>query len=453
MRLATPPAAPDAAAAPFSDLAPDVQALAGAYPGYVASLARNRRWNFAANILDSGTFALTSAALTETTILPYFVSQMTANAFIIGLSPAIAWLGQYVPQLFGAYLVHSSPQRKPYIVRMAWLQRVGILAMLLAALAIGRLPNGLVLAGFLLIYWAFWTTLGLLVPAYANFYAKHIPSGRGRFLGVQALLYGGLGVVSAAIVQRLLTGAAFPKNFVYVLAYALITALPALIAFHSLREVPFPIEAPRQTWGQYLRETWPVLRARPAFCRFLSVRAVMVLGKMSVPFLALYALQRFNLNPGMVAVYTACMLAAQSVSAPVWGYLSDRLSPHKVWGMAALAQVLYTGLALWAPRPIWFLLIFALIGVVLGAEATAQPHTTYLLAPAEETTRFIGLTNTSLGPLLSLGPLAGGALISWFSYPAALGASAGLAVAGLLAVGAWTLAERGQPLRAGGGHV
>ncbi len=39
------------------DLAPDVQALAGAYPDYVAALARNRRWNFAANILDSSIFA------------------------------------------------------------------------------------------------------------------------------------------------------------------------------------------------------------------------------------------------------------------------------------------------------------------------------------------------------------------------------------------------------------
>jgi hypothetical protein len=439
--------------APPGGLAPDVQALAGDYPDYVASLARNRRWNFAANILDSSTFALTQAALTETTILPFFVSQMTANAFIIGLSPAIAWLGQYLPQLLGAYLVHSRTRRKPYIVRMAWLQRVAILAMLLIALTIGRLPNGLVLSGFLLIYCAFWTIIGLLIPAYANFYAKHIPTGRGSFLGLQALIYGGLGVVSAAIVQRLLTGAAFPGNFVRVLAYALLTALPALIAFYSLREVPFPIAAPRQTLGQYLRDTWPLLRAQPAFGRFLLVRAVMVLGKMTVPFLAIYALQRFNLGAGVVAVYTACMLAAQSVSAPLWGFISDRWHPHYVWGVAALVQVIYTALALWAPAAYWFPIIFALIGVVLGAEATAQPHTTYLLSPAAETTRFIGLTNTSLGPLLSLGPLAGGALISWFSYAAALGVSAVLALAGLLAVGAWMVFERGQVLSPGGGHV
>jgi len=118
-----------------------------------------------------------------------------------------------------------------------------------------------------------------------------------------------------------------------------------------------------------------------------------------------------------------------------------------VWAAAALVQVMFTSLALWAPAPGWFLVIFGLIGVLLGAEATAQPHTTYLLSPAEETTRFIGLTNTSLGPL------AAGALIRWYSYPVALAASAGLAAAGLLAVGVWAVLERGQTVRLGDTHA
>jgi len=139
-------------AAPPGGLAPDVQALAGDYPEYVAALTRNRRWNFGANVLDSSLFALTSAALTETTILPYFVSQLTANALVIGLSPAIAWLGQLLPQLLGAYLVHSRTRRKPYIVRVAWLQRGAIVLMLLIGLTFGRWPNSLALGAFLLAY-------------------------------------------------------------------------------------------------------------------------------------------------------------------------------------------------------------------------------------------------------------------------------------------------------------
>src|SRR5688572_26789398 len=132
-----------------TEVAPDVQALAAEHPDYVAALARHRRWNYGLNFLDSGTFALTKAALTETTVLPYFVSQLTANAMVIGLSPAIAWLGLYLPQLLGAYLVHSRAQRKPHIVALAWLERATFVGMLLIALQIGRWPAGTVLGAFL----------------------------------------------------------------------------------------------------------------------------------------------------------------------------------------------------------------------------------------------------------------------------------------------------------------
>ena len=431
--------------APESALAPDVQALASQYPEYVAALARNRRWNFGLNILDSGTFALTKAALTETTVLPYFISQLTSNALVIGLSPSIAWLGLYLPQLLGAYLVHSLSRRKPYIILLAWAERLGIVAMLLMALGIGRLPHTWVLAGFLAVYFVYWFVSGLFIPAYSDFYAKHIPTGRGSFLGVQALLYGAIGVIGASVVRRLLVAAPFPANFVWVLAFALVTALPALFAFHNLREVAFPFQRARQSLGGYLRGTLPLLRSNPAFERFLAVRALLVLGKMTIPFLAVYALQRFNLGPGMVAVYTALMLGAQSVSAPLWGRLCDRRHHRQVWLLAALVQLLHTGLAWWAPSPAVFLLVFALIGVSLGAEATAQPVTTYQLSPAAETTRFIGLTNTCLGPLLALAPLAGGALANRFSYPAALSVSTGLAIVGVAAVVGWMGLERLQP--------
>lgn len=281
--------------------------------------------------------------------------------------------------------------------------------------------------------------IGLLIPPYADFYAKHIPSGRGRFLGMQALLYGGVGVLGAAVVQRLLTSAAFPANFVSVLAFALFSSLPALVAFHNLREVPFPGQRPKQSLRAFLRASWPLLQSHPAFVRFGLMRAVLVFGKMSLPFRALYALQRFTLNPGMVATDTGVMLAAQSVSAPVWGYLSDRWRNHRLWLVVALVQALHTLLALVAPSPVWFLAVFALIGVSLSAEATAHPHTTYSLSPAAETTRFVALANTLLGPLVA------GALVNTYSYRASLGASLVVAALGGVVVIGRILWERWHP--------
>ena len=430
-----------------ANLAPDMEALAGQYPEYLAALNRHRRWNWGINVLDSGTFALTKAALTETTVLPYFVSLLTSNALVIGLSPAIAWLGLYLPQLLGAYLVHSQARRKPYILTLAWLERAILLVMFLITLGAGRLPAGVVLAAFLVAYSIYWAFIGLIIPPYSEFYAKHIPVGRGRFLGMQTLLYGGVGVVGAAVVQRLLAQAPFPVSFVQVFGFAFLSALPALIAFHNLREVPYPGQRPKQTLRAYLADIGPLLRANPAFVRFCLMRAVLVLGKISIPFLALYALHRFSLDPGMVAVYTGIMLAAQSVAAPVWGYLSDRWNAHRLWLVAALVQVAQAALAFTAPGPGWFYLVFALVGVTLSADATAHPQTTYSLSPAAETTRFIGLGNTFLGPLLALGPVLGGALVNRYSYAAALGASLVVAALGVGVVVFWILWERRHPAR------
>jgi hypothetical protein len=80
--------------------------------------------------------------------------------------------------------------------------------------------------------------------------------------------------------------------------------------------------------------------------------------------------------------------------------------------------------------------------VTLGAEATAHPHTTYSLSPAAETTRFVGLANTTLGPLLAVGPLIGGALVNRYGYGAALGASTLMAGLGVAAVAGWAWYER-----------
>ena len=50
--------------------------------------------------------------------------------------------------------------------------------------------------------------------------------------------------------------------------------------------------------------------------------------------------------------------------------LTDRWHHRPVWLIVALVQWLHTALAWWAPSPVWFLVVFALVGVSLGAEAT-----------------------------------------------------------------------------------
>jgi MFS family permease len=205
--------------------------------------------------------------------------------------------------------------------------------------------------------------------------------------------------------------------------------------------VPSPIAGERQSFTSYLKAIPNLLRANPALQQLLYVRSLLALGKLSVPFLAVYAIQRFQLEPGYVATYTAIMLGSQSVSALGWGYLADRLNYRWLWLFSAVIVLVQAVLALMAPTAWWFIPIFLLIGLNLGAESAALPHTLYSVSPPAETTRVIGLTNTVLAPILAAGPVIGGALINQYSYTAALLAAVVVAAIGVAGTLLWLVPQ------------
>ena len=78
-------------------------------------------WNFVALVLDSSIYAFSVAALSQDTIIPYFVNQLTNRSWVVGLVPAIYYFGYYLPQLFGAFLVQGKPTRRKFILTISQL--------------------------------------------------------------------------------------------------------------------------------------------------------------------------------------------------------------------------------------------------------------------------------------------------------------------------------------------
>ena len=63
---------------------------------------RNAPWNFSVNLSDIIFITLGLSLISRDTVLPVLISQLTDSKFAIGLLPAIASLGFYLPQLFAA---------------------------------------------------------------------------------------------------------------------------------------------------------------------------------------------------------------------------------------------------------------------------------------------------------------------------------------------------------------
>lgn len=410
-------------------LPPDVAAIADEHPEYVSDLVRHRSWNYAINMLDIGTYAIPLAILSEATVVPYLVSQLTESALIIGVLPSLNWVGIHLPQIVGAYLVHGRRARKPTIVRLAWLERAAIFGIFLTTLSIGTVPAAVTLALFLVMYTTLWGVTGLFIPAYSDFYAKHIVMGRGFFYGIQTLVSGVMGLVGAYIINWQLETARFPDNFQMLFAIAFVLSLPGMIAIHNMREVIFPRPfivqnvTYRERLSAYFAEIPGLLRENGDYVRVLVGISVMSLGKMSIPFIAVYAIERYGLPGSIVAVYSGLLLGARSATALLWGYLTDRIGYRWLWMIYGLLLVLYALISLLAPSAGYFYVVFAIIGAAMGMETAVRPETIYQLSPPSETPRFVGLSNTLLALPFLVGPLLAGVLVDQFSFETALAAT------------------------------
>ena len=68
------------------------------------------------------------------TIMPVFAATMTDSPFIIGLIPAIVNAGWFLPQMFLAKRISNMPQIVPYARKMAVLERIPYLLLVVLAI-------------------------------------------------------------------------------------------------------------------------------------------------------------------------------------------------------------------------------------------------------------------------------------------------------------------------------
>jgi MFS family permease len=106
------------------------------------------------------------------------------------------------------------------------------------------------------------------------------------------------------------------------------------------------------------------------------------------------------------------------VSNLVFGALADRRGHKRVLELCTLIGGLGVGLAVVAPHPNWFYLVFALIGaqtagVLLSGLMIALEFTTEAIRPT-----YIGLNNTVRGIGSGLAPLVGGLVADRVGYGA-----------------------------------
>jgi MFS family permease len=410
----------------FFTLPPD----ANAHP----EIARHFRRNFVVNALDMMTFLFGVSFVSVQAILPVYARHLTDSALLIGLIPALTDAGWFLPQLFFAPLVERVPRKLPLVLWLGALERVPFLLLPLGALWLGGLAPALAVAVFIVLMALKSIGGGFVATPWQEMLAKVIPvSHRGRFFGLAHFAGQLLGIGGAVIATLLLGWLPYPQNFALSFLVGAVS-IWASLGFLALTREPAQAPAPRpaQTNREYVRRLSEILKRNTNFRTYLLSRWLAYFGGMAFGFVAVSAVERFDLADNVAGLFTVVFNGASVAGFAVWGPLGDRLGHKRVMETAGALWLCALGVALFSTSALAYYFVFALMGFSQAGTMLSDLNIAMEFGPEAERPTYIGLTRTVTGPALLIAPLLGGWIAQTWSYSALFGTSLVLAAGGLV---------------------
>ena len=421
------------------------------------NVARNFPHNVLVNTLDLMAFFFADSFVSINTIMPVFAATLTDNPIIIGLMPAIANAGWFLPQLFMAGYVSSLKKKLPFTIKMAVLERLPYLLLPIFALFVPQLTKPSAVTLLLVIMILRGLGSGLVALSWQELIASVIPiTHRSRFFGFSRVLGQTMGVIGSAIAALVLSRLAYPLNYAVGFTIAVVAQWISFLAFSKNREpepgtaaveaLPAQIEvaasaqngpaveemssAPRKMID--LNLFGRILKSDANLRRYLVARSLMFIGGMGAAFLAVYGLKKFALDDGAAAIFTGLIFMSGIVGYALFGAIGDRIGPKKVVTIAQVIWLAAMTLVLLAPNATAYYLVFVMFGLNSAGMVLGDSILVMELGDEEHRTTYVGLTRTLTGAFVLVAPFVAGWLVEGFSYPVMFGVSVVFTVIGTL---------------------
>jgi MFS family permease len=382
-----------------------------------AEVKRNYKFNYTVNIFDATFFWFGVSFFAYRTILPVYVSRLTDSEFAIALLSMILSTGWLLPQLFTANWTQRLPRKKFAPVNVGfWSERVPILVLVLAAwLATYSKPLALILS-LVAIAWHI-IGAGAIAVGWQDMVAKVIPlDRRGRFFGFANFGGTATGVLGAATVAWLLGRFEFPTGYVWAFAIGAVFIFVSWAFLALTREPAVEPEGPPPSQKEYMRQLPAIIRRDKNFRRFLITQIFTGGTNMSIGFLAVYAVQTWDLPDSQAGKFTIAMLIGQALANLIFGWLADKKGNKLILEICVLTTALSVGAAALAPSPEWFYVVFALTGISAAGFMLAGIMIVFEFCQPEIRPTYIGLNNTFNGIFAIAMPFIGGWLVRDFGY-------------------------------------
>ncbi len=379
----------------------------------------NHTRNFAVAMCDNVSWSLAMALFSLSTIVPLFLQRLHASNVLIGLLPALLAAGYLLPGLLVARRVSRLRVAKWWLYWVAMGERVPLLAIGIATLALGPGHARLLVWIFAACFAAHAVCLGCNQPAYWSVIGKVIPTlQRGKIFGWAGAIGGLLGIFVDPITRHFLT----PRSIADLRGFGWLFVIGSLVLFTGIQGFILfdePSHEPHQPGdnteaqapSHFLQDAHALWQGNPAFRRLIAGQCLISLAGMAQPFFVLEYSRRFAIQPGAIADFTTLGVVLGALGSLGWGTWCDHHGAKGTLVASALLTGATSALPLFLP-PSWiFYAVFA--GSALALTGAGIGGYNVVLEFAGDPRRipfFTSLFNGIIAPFRIIAPIAGGYL-------------------------------------------
>jgi MFS family permease len=394
-------------------------------------IQQHLRRNFLTNLAQDSFCYFGYGFISFETFLPIYISQFTTSKLLIGLVAASVSVGWLLPQLFVAPWVERMARKKPFVVRMAFIEKLFYLVLAGLAFIALQIPPAWLVVFFVMVCLSMGITGGMTLIGWEELIASIFPSGvRGQYFGVSFFVGGLLGALGATLGGTILDRFPFPQNYALTFAAGFLLIIFGWNFLLWIRE-PVPEAAAPTTQFGFTGDLVDLLKRDPAFRAFLAAQSVVVLGGMAYYFMSVFGKEKLSLDGTQIGLLATFFLVGKTTASLLFGWLGDQIGHRKILAASTLFQILGFLLAIRAGSIIFFYAAVFLIGMGRASASVNAMPLIFKYAPVQRRPTYIGLASTSFGLVTILAPLLGGAFAQGFGYAALFGLSVAIMLVAL----------------------
>lgn len=381
---------------------------------------KHRIKNTVLNALVEGFWGFGTAFHSLYAIIPLFIKEMGAPAWVFGWLPGTMVILMALPQLLTTFRMHEIDNiiRKNTIMHYMIFFPVFAMAWVFGGL---KLTGNTGLLVYIALFVIYTLMIGRLVPVWVLFLERiSVENYRGRFLGITFMATGVVGFGGGAIAAYILKLEIlqFPQNFGLLFFFYAVAILVGTSFFLGIKTDPErnTISRTKQSITDFFTEAVKILRENHQYRAYLISRVLFSAQWLVMAYYSVYGQDVLKFDISQAGIFTAITLVTSSVASVIAGMLGDRYGYKWIIGILYSSYLVAILLLISLSSMIQLYLIFVCIGIAQGSNMNGHMNMIIKYSRQQDTRIYYSIIETVQSIVLVLLMIAGTAIVATWGY-------------------------------------